>query len=227
MESIPYGIHQCTNPSCRFRFPVNSHTPFRGRCPRCGAPTALVTEIPLPAEVNEPEPAPPAPVVDVLLDNIRSTYNVGSIFRTADGAGIRRLYLCGITAPPSHRRVGKTALGAEQSIPWTYHPNALDLAAELRREGAALWALERSDDSRSVFQLVAEVVPRWIVLVVGNEISGVDPELLRLCDRVVHIPMHGRKASLNVATAFGIAAYAIRYRLASHPTQDRPSPLDG
>jgi 23S rRNA (guanosine2251-2'-O)-methyltransferase len=213
MGRISYGIYQCTNPTCRFRFPFNSHTPFRERCPRCGAPTHLVAQVPILGEVSDPDPMPAEPVVDALLDNIRSTYNVGSIFRAADGAGIRHLHLCGITALPSHRQVGKTALGAEHSVPWTYHPNAVDAAEELRHAGAALWALERTRNSRSLFDTVATSVPSWIVLVVGNEISGSDPEILALCDRVVHIPMQGRKGSLNVATAFGIAAYALRYRL--------------
>ena len=146
--------------------------------------------------------------VDLLLDNIRSLYNVGSIFRTADGAGVRHLYLCGITATPENQRLAKTGLGAERSVTWSYHPDAVRLGEELLGAGNRLWALENRSDGLSLFSERLHD-DRALVLVLGNEIVGVDPGLLSLCERVLHIPMLGAKLSLNVATAAGIGAYAL------------------
>jgi 23S rRNA (guanosine2251-2'-O)-methyltransferase len=151
------------------------------------------------------------PAVEVLLDNLRSVYNVGAMFRTADGAGVGHVYLCGTTATPEHRKVAKTALGAEAAVPWSHHHNGLDTAHSLIRQGRQLWALEECAGSEPLFQV--QVNPREppVVLVVGNELLGVDPAILRLCRRVLHIPMLGVKESLNAATAFGVAVYWLRF----------------
>lgn len=149
---------------------------------------------------------------EVLLDNLRSVYNVGAIFRTSDGAGVRKVHLCGTTPTPDHVRLSKTALGTEQTIPWTYHTNSLIKAQKLGASGRLLWALERTNSSSSVFAAGKPVAPtESIVIVVGNEVAGVDPEILALCDEVLHIPMSGTKESLNVAVAFGIAIYMLRF----------------
>jgi tRNA G18 (ribose-2'-O)-methylase SpoU len=149
-------------------------------------------------------------VVEALLDNIRSIYNVGAMLRTADGAGLRHLYLCGITATPGHPRMAKTALGSEDAVPWTAHPNALDAADGLLAQGYRLWALESGAQAGSLFAL--DSLPAApLVLVVGNELAGVDAALLARCERVLSIPMHGIKGSLNAAVAFGIAAYYLRF----------------
>jgi tRNA G18 (ribose-2'-O)-methylase SpoU len=160
-----------------------------------------------------PAAQPNGPIVEALLDNIRSVYNVGSIFRTADGAGLRHLHLCGFTPSPDHPQTAKTALGAEQAVAWTPYRNGLDTAVTLQERGCQLWAIEDSPQAESLF--ATPIVPDGspIVLVVGNEIAGIDPELLARCDRVLRIPMQGYKKSLNVATAFGIAAYAVRFNL--------------
>lgn len=147
----------------------------------------------------------------ILLDNIRSTYNVGSILRTADGAGVRYLHLCGITPTPDNPKVAKTALGAEQSVRWTHHRNGVTAARMLRAQGSQLWALEIAPCAVSLFDAVADLPPVPLVLVVGNERIGVDPGILALCEQVVALPMAGVKHSLNVATAFGIAVYTLRY----------------
>ena len=156
---------------------------------------------------------PHGPTVEALLDNIRSVYNVGSIFRTADGAGLRHLHLCGITPPPDHPKTAKTALGAERAVAWTQYRNGLDTAVSLQSRGCQLWAIEDSPLADSLF--AAPVLPDDppIVLIVGNEIAGIDPEILARCDRVLHIPMQGQKKSLNVASAFAIAAYVARFGL--------------
>ena len=157
-------------------------------------------------------PVQTGPVVQALLDNIRSSLNVGSMFRTADGAGVTHLHLCGITPAPDHPKVAKTALGAEYSVPWTQYWDALEAAASLKQGGFELWALEGGPRSESIFNAAKELPEKPLLLVVGNEVSGVDPGLLELCPRVVSIPMQGAKQSLNVAVAFGIAVYTLRYR---------------
>jgi tRNA G18 (ribose-2'-O)-methylase SpoU len=147
--------------------------------------------------------------VEALLDNIRSIYNVGSIFRTADGAGVRRLHLCGITPTPAHPKVAKTALGAEQAVPWRAYNNAIDAVMGLKEEGFVVLALEEGveEEKPSFLEKLGFSPDAPILLVVGNEIAGIDPGVLALADRCLAIPMRGVKRSLNVATAFGIAAY--------------------
>jgi tRNA G18 (ribose-2'-O)-methylase SpoU len=183
-------------------------------CPHCGAPTRIAADYP---QWERPSPATPpnGPIVEALLDNIRSVYNVGSIFRTADGAGLRHLHLCGITPPPDHPKTAKTALGAELAVAWTQNRNGLDTAVSLQERGSQLWAIEDSPQAESLFDIPVFPDGSPIVLVVGNELTGIDPDILAGCDRVLRIPMQGRKKSLNVATAFGIAVYAIRFSLAA------------
>lgn len=163
----------------------------------------LVTEParPLPVTFDSP-PAQPA----VLLDNIRSAWNVGSIFRSADGFGFRHAYLCGITPTPENDAVIKTSLGAEDSVPWSYHKDAVKLVRGLKKEGHHIVALEEGE--RAVSIDTKRALENG-VLIVGNEVTGVDPELLDLCDEVLYIPMRGDKKSFNVAVAFAIAAYAL------------------
>lgn len=201
-------IRQCPTPNCRLRFPATSEERRRDRCPLCGASTTLVLTQSAQTENQQPAtPYPQSAIRTAILDNIRSTFNVGSIFRCADGVGIAHLYLCGITPTPAHPKVAKTALGAEQSVGWSQHNNALDLATQLRKAGHQLWALEENNRAEALWKvrLPATIAP--ITLIIGNEVAGVDPELLACCDRVVAIPMRGAKRSLNVAIAFGITAY--------------------
>jgi tRNA G18 (ribose-2'-O)-methylase SpoU len=148
-----------------------------------------------------------------LLDNIRSAYNVGAIFRTADGIGTGHIYLCGITPNPGENdAIQKTALGAEIEVPWSHHLDALGLGRALQSQGYRLVALETTPDSQLVFEFnLQKSAPQPILLVVGNEQAGVDPGLLNLCDHVFAVPMVGSKASLNVAVAFGIAAYWLAF----------------
>lgn len=144
--------------------------------------------------------------LSALLDNVRSAWNVGAIFRTADGLGISKLYLCGITPTPDNEAVRKTSLGSEETVSWDYAPNALEYAKNLKNDGYKLIALEQDERSKPIEQ-VDNLSP--IVLVVGNEVTGVDPELLDFCDQIVHIPMRGQKRSFNVEVAFAITAYAL------------------
>jgi tRNA G18 (ribose-2'-O)-methylase SpoU len=129
------------------------------------------------------------------------------MFRTSDGAGVKKLYVCGITPTPEHPKMVKTGLGAEWSVPWSYHTNALAVVKELKEKGYVVYALESTETSISLFDLALRDSNQPLALVVGNEVTGVDPDILALCDKVVHIPMLGYKHSLNVSIAFGIAVY--------------------
>lgn len=143
--------------------------------------------------------------VSLLLYNIRSLYNVGSIFRTADSALLRELMLCGYTPYPPRKEIEKTALGAVDTVPWRYHRDTAAAIAELRSEGYRILALELTDVCRNYDELTPADYP--LCLVLGNEITGVDDDILALCDGAVQIPMYGVKHSLNVAVAAGIAAF--------------------
>lgn len=216
MDTAQFQIRQCLRDSCRFRFPVRAQNDGDVRCPRCGAITQMVepvyqfSALPL-------EPYARGVEIEVILDNIRSTYNVGAMFRTADGAGLRHLHLCGMTPTPQNPKIAKTALGAERSVPWSHAPDACALAAEMKANGVQLWALESSPSAMSIFDAFLQLSGTApLALVVGNEVTGVDPGILEKCDQVIAIPMQGVKRSLNVAIAFGIAAYPLRYGRAVH-----------
>ncbi|MDT8305079.1 MAG: TrmH family RNA methyltransferase [Anaerolineae bacterium] len=208
MDENRFQMRQCHDEVCRFRFPAPVAATAVD-CPRCGGPTERAIEF---AGRGAPAQQPNSTVVlEALLDNIRSIYNVGAMLRTADGAGLRRLHLCGITATPDHPKVAKTALGAQEAVPWVGYANALDAADSLRQQGYELWGLESGPRAESLFavQTLPQKVP--LVLVVGNEVAGIDPALLERCSRVLAIPMHGVKGSLNAAVAFGIAVYHLHY----------------
>jgi 23S rRNA (guanosine2251-2'-O)-methyltransferase len=143
-----------------------------------------------------------------LLDNIRSAWNVGSILRSADGFGFAHAYLCGITPTADQESVTKTALGAENSVRWTYHKDAVQLVQGLG-DSWRIYALEETEDARPIHDITGMTEEERSILIVGNEVTGVDPQLLDLCDQVFYIPMRGTKRSFNVAIAFGIAAYAL------------------
>jgi tRNA G18 (ribose-2'-O)-methylase SpoU len=150
------------------------------------------------------------PVVAV-LENIRSLWNVGSMFRSADAMRLDRLLLCGYTGHPPRPEIDKTALGASAYVPWEYWSSAVEACAWLRDRGTQILALEHT--TTSVDLETIELRPP-LAFVVGNEVMGVSDEVLALCQGAIEIPMAGRKESLNVAVAFGVAAYALRRRLA-------------
>jgi 23S rRNA (guanosine2251-2'-O)-methyltransferase len=143
----------------------------------------------------------------VVLNNIRSLHNVGTIFRTCDGAGVQKLWLCGITGYPPQGGISKTALGAENHVPWEYREDIINLLKELKQAGYQIILLEQMQGSVSHDQFK----PKFpACLVIGNEVSGVADELQSLCDAAVEIEMDGIKNSLNVAVATGIAVYQLR-----------------
>lgn len=141
-----------------------------------------------------------------MAHNIRSLYNVGALFRTADGAGVSKIYLTGYTGQPPRDQISKTALGAEETVPWEHYVDPLELIDKLKKEGVSIVALESTKDS----VLYTDFKPNFpLCLIVGHEVEGVPDELLEKCDDVIHIPMRGVKESLNVTIAFGVAVYEL------------------
>jgi len=158
--------------------------------------------------------------VAILLDNVRSMYNVGAFFRTADAASVEKLYLCGITGHPPQKAISKTALGAEETVPWEHAWEPLPVAKALRARGYEMAAIETTVHAVDLF----DWRPRFpVCLVFGHEVEGVRPELTALCDTHVRIPMLGAKHSLNVATAGGVAIYELlrKYRALGNGTMNR------
>ena len=145
----------------------------------------------------------------VLFDNIRSAWNVGSILRSADGFGYAHAYMCGITPTPENDAVKKTSLGAENSVTCAYHKDAVELVTELKSQGWNIFALEEHPLAISLGNAQKQISSKSNLLIVGNETTGIDPQLLDLCDVIYQIPMYGKKKSFNVAIAFSIAAYAL------------------
>jgi len=145
-----------------------------------------------------------------VLDNIRSLHNVGSIFRTADGAGVDKLCLCGMTGAPPRAEIRKAALGAEDHVAWEYFKTTHEALGNLKANGYHIVALENNTARAKDYRDVQYTFP--LALVIGHEYDGIDEETLALCDSVISLPMRGKKSSLNVAVAFGIAAYEIARR---------------
>jgi tRNA G18 (ribose-2'-O)-methylase SpoU len=213
VSSVRHQQRKCSSPTCGLRFPVAAGSELGASCPLCQAPTSYIDEPYDTHEVHDVR-VPVGPRVEALLDNVRSLSNVGSIFRTADGAAVEHLHLCGFTPTPAHPKLAKTSLGSERSVAWSHHPDPTLALDRLRESGKRLWALEGGPRSRDLFELMSEAggpSDPPIVLVLGHEVSGVDPRVVARCEQVVRIPMAGVKGSLNVSVAFGIAAYLLRY----------------
>ncbi len=158
------------------------------------------------------------PIV-IVVDNVRSLYNVGSIFRSCDGALVEKLYLCGFSPYPPRKEIAKTALSADESVPWEYVYDVCDAIRTLRSEGWRIAALEHTTGSISCFEMTTEMFP--LAIVVGNEVAGVSDDALALCDLAIEIPMFGTKQSLNVAVATGIICFeSVRALSADFPCQN-------
>jgi len=143
----------------------------------------------------------------VVLDNLRSAHNVGSIFRTADAFLIEAIYLCGYTPRPPHREIQKTALGATETVQWKHFDQASDAVADLREQGFAVYAVEQANGSFSPENLRTPLP--GVALIFGNEVEGVDSNLIELSDGCIEIPQYGTKHSLNVSVAAGIVLYEV------------------
>ena len=156
--------------------------------------------------VQEFQLAEKFPVVAV-LENIRSAYNVGSVFRTADAFLIQAIYLVGYTAFPPHKEIRKTALGAEDTVSWKHFKTMTEALDELRGQGYTLLAVEQTEGSKSLQELAWEGNP--LALVFGNEVTGVETSTLQQCDGSLEIPQLGMKHSLNIATAAGVVLWEV------------------
>jgi len=143
----------------------------------------------------------------LIAHNIRSLWNVGSFFRTADAFGVQKVYLTGYTATPPRREISKTALGAEEWIPWESIIDPSECINTLKQEGYTIVGLEQAEGSVDVASYRA---PEKVALIVGHEVTGIPDSLLALCEDVIEIPMHGKKESINVSVAAGIALYNLR-----------------
>jgi len=152
------------------------------------------------------------PIV-AILDNIRSAYNVGSMFRTAECAYISKLVLCGITPHPPHPKIEKTALGTTNLVPWSYFENTLDAVKNFKNKGFKIAVLEITEKSIPVQSIEKSFFP--LALVIGNEVTGVSEEVFPEADLILEIPLYGEKESLNVALAFGIAIFLLLEKLKS------------
>ncbi|MFA5871717.1 MAG: RNA methyltransferase [Parcubacteria group bacterium] len=144
--------------------------------------------------------------VAVICHNIRSAYNIGSIFRTADGAGVKKIFLTGYSPTPPHSGIIKSALGAELTVKWEKALKITPLIVRLKKDGYEVVAIEQNERSEPLDQFRLR---RKTCLVLGNEVRGLSKKIFSKCDRILEIPMRGKKESLNVSVAFGIAAYSI------------------
>ncbi len=155
--------------------------------------------------VNEFKEATKTPLI-IILDNIRSLNNIGSVFRTADAFLIEKIYLCGITATPPHRDIQKTALGATDSVAWEYVEDTLELIKDLQQQGTKIGAIEQAEGSIDLHQFTPKVNTRYAV-VFGNEVKGVQQEVVSACDTVIEIPQFGTKHSLNISVSAGVVVW--------------------
>jgi 23S rRNA (guanosine2251-2'-O)-methyltransferase len=144
----------------------------------------------------------------VVLENIRSAYNVGSVYRTADAFLLQSLYICGYTAHPPHKEIKKTALGAEETVDWRYFNKSSEAIEELRKEGYKVFAVEQAADSCPLQQVEFDKNGK-VAVIFGNEVSGVEQSTLALCDGCIEIPQLGMKHSLNIATAAGVVLWEL------------------
>jgi 23S rRNA (guanosine2251-2'-O)-methyltransferase len=218
----------CPYPECRHEHPVaSSEGKSIAICPRCHRPGSIrsldtwhriqAQASTLQSSAEESDVmvrSKKSPVTYGVLEDIRSLWNVGSMFRTADAMGMQKLFLAGITGCPPRKEIAKTSLGAEEAVAWQYLCHPLDLLPRLKNQGVFLLALERCDGSVPLTEVRKQVgSERPIALIVGNEVRGISPETISYCDATAELPMCGIKESLNVAVAFGIAAYALSFFL--------------
>lgn len=181
----------------------------------------------LTAEIARPSPsalsALPRHPVTAILDNVRSAHNVGAMFRSADAAALEALVLCGYTPTPDHAGVHKTALGAEETVPWSQVPDPSEALQVLRARGYTIAVLEHTTRPTPLDALTAAHFP--MALVVGNEVTGVSDAVVASADLALEVPQFGAKHSLNVSVAFGVAVYDLvrHYRQITGAASDLPS----
>ena len=206
-EQGDHIVLKCSGVDCGMRYPCPADHERRDQCPLCEAPTEVVGQY---ASAPQHQPAEPTGETSLVavLDSIRSALNVGTMLRSADGASIDHVYLCGLTAAADHPKVIKTALGAHESVPTTSYKDIATCLAALRADGFAVWAIDATETSQPLESVSA--LPAKVAFVVGNELAGVDPLILADADHHVHLRMFGHKTTINVGVAFGTVAYWLR-----------------
>ncbi|NGX84460.1 RNA methyltransferase [Aequorivita sp. KMM 9714] len=142
----------------------------------------------------------------IILDNIRSLNNIGSVFRTSDAFLVKKIYLCGITAQPPHKDIHKTALGATESVDWEYAENTLDVVSKLKEEGVYVASIEQAEDSINLNDFTVEK-DKTYAIIFGNEVKGVQQKIVSASDAVIEIPQFGTKHSLNISVSVGVVVW--------------------
>ena len=155
--------------------------------------------------IDEFKKAKKSPIV-VILDNIRSLNNIGSVFRTADAFLVEKIYLCGITAVPPHKDIRKTALGSTESVDWEYGKNALRVVNDLKAQNYLVFAIEQAEKATFLNELEVDASKKY-ALIFGNEVKGVDQKVVSACDGVIEIPQFGTKHSLNISVSVGMTVW--------------------
>lgn len=155
--------------------------------------------------VDEFKSAKKTPII-IILDNIRSLNNIGSVFRTSDAFLIEKIYLCGITATPPHKDIRKTALGATDSVDWEYRENTIELVEQLKSEGVKVFSIEQAEQATMLNEIKMDKEEHY-ALVFGNEVKGVSQEVVTACDGVIEIPQFGTKHSLNISVSAGVVIW--------------------
>ena len=201
-------IRECQNPKCNLRFPDSYELDISINCPICGSAALIKETINLTKDCRDINNWKPFREFTLILDNVRSVYNVGAIFRTAIGLGLNHVYLCGITPTPKHRQFSKTSLGAENFINWEKSLNCVEQCKSLKEIGYQLISIESTSESISLLNIKKiDLGDSKTAIIVGNEITGIDPKVLSLSDLVISIPITGKNKSFNVTTALGIALF--------------------
>lgn len=152
----------------------------------------------------------------VVLDNVRSLHNVGSVFRTADAFLVESLYLCGITGTPPHKEIQKTALGSAETVEWKYFKTTAEAVALLKQNGYTVYAIEQAERAIALNQF-GPGVDEKIAVIFGHEVKGVEQEVINMCDGVIEIPQTGMKHSLNIAVSAGVVIWELFKKFGSLP----------
>lgn len=163
--------------------------------------------------IQEFKDASKTPII-IILDDIRSLHNIGSVFRTADAFLIEKIYLCGITATPPNKEIHKTALGATETVTWEYAKNILEVIEKLKLAHVSIWAVEQTENAVMLHEFKPEVSKKH-ALIFGNEVKGVSQEAINISDGVIEIPQIGSKHSLNIAVSTGIVIWDIFQKITS------------